>query len=69
MSPPAAYSWSAGFETTVNLVGNGVAALHHKPGAGAQLVADPTLAEAAGAYGLAHWPQIDSRSARNVLAQ
>lgn len=31
----------------MNLVGNGVAALHREPGAGAQLVADPTLAEAA----------------------
>jgi hypothetical protein len=37
----------AGFETTVNLIGNAVTALHREPGAWSQLVADPGLAEAA----------------------
>jgi cytochrome P450 len=37
----------AGFETTVNLIGNAVVALHREPGAWSQLVADPGLAQAA----------------------
>ena len=37
----------AGFETTVNLIGNAVAALRRDPEAWSQLVADPGLAEAA----------------------
>ena len=37
----------AGFETTVNLIGNAVVALHREPGAWSRLVADPGLAEAA----------------------
>jgi hypothetical protein len=37
----------AGFETTVNLIGNAVSALHREPGTWSQLVADPGLAEAA----------------------
>ena len=37
----------AGFETTVNLIGNAVVALHQEPEAWSQLVADPRLAEAA----------------------
>ena len=34
----------AGFETTVNLVGNAVAALHERPGLWEELVGDPDLA-------------------------
>ena len=37
----------AGFETTVNLIGNGVAALHRNPDNWQRLVADPALAAAA----------------------
>jgi cytochrome P450 len=37
----------AGFETTVNLIGNAVVALHREPEAWSRLVADPGLAEAA----------------------
>ena len=37
----------AGFETTVNLIGNAVAALHHDPEVWTALVADPSLAETA----------------------
>ena len=37
----------AGFETTVNLIGNAVVALQGEPGAWSQLVADPGLAEVA----------------------
>jgi cytochrome P450 len=37
----------AGFETTVNLIGNAVVALHREPGAWSQLVAEPGLAEVA----------------------
>ena len=37
----------AGFETTVNLIGNAVAALLHDPTAWSALVADPSLAETA----------------------
>ena len=37
----------AGFETTVNLIGNGVAALHADPEVWRRLVEDPALAEAA----------------------
>jgi cytochrome P450 len=36
----------AGFETTVNLIGNGIAALHAHPDRWAELVADPALAPA-----------------------
>lgn len=34
---------AAGFETTVNLLGNGIALLHDHPGQRARVVADPTL--------------------------
>lgn len=34
---------AAGFETTVNLLGNGIALLHDHPGERARVVADPTL--------------------------
>ena len=36
----------AGFETTVNLIGNGIAALHAHPDRWAELIADPDLAPA-----------------------
>ena len=44
----------AGFETTVNLVGNAVAALHGRPGLWAELVADPDLAPAVVEEALRH---------------
>ena len=34
---------AAGFETTVNLLGNGIALLHDHPDQRARLVADPSL--------------------------
>ena len=37
----------AGFETTVNLIGNGVAALQHNPDSWRRLVQEPTLADSA----------------------
>jgi len=48
----------AGFETTVNLIGNAVVALHREPGAWSALVADPGLAEAAAEEALRFDPPV-----------
>ncbi|HZA03266.1 MAG TPA: cytochrome P450 [Propionibacteriaceae bacterium] len=48
----------AGFETTVNLIGNAVVALHAEPEAWSRLVADPGLAEAAAEEALRFEPPV-----------
>ena len=48
----------AGFETTTNLIGNAVQALHDTPGQWAALVADPSLAAAAVEETLRHDPPV-----------